>query len=1748
MPGASEFLEKKPVITGPTPPPAAPVDETQQQDSFDFSRYITDPRDGLIETSRDNYAFLTSSRIIPGDTNFDIYDSRGPKAVGGQEIKGFTNRNLYEPYTNPATGLEEPGTRYQPTTKELNTLDAYGLLFDPANENMPLYPLTDEFKRQGRNPLLGAAGLGLEIGFGAFEEGIRQGRLQSEKALRYIRGNEIFGGRAFGHELGWTDKEAETYKYYMDQFREENGREPDLYEERLIFDKSFYAPGINLPFSKVSGPLASAINTVNPFEAQFPDFEFSDYDFTGRSAFTLIGELVVPMKYVDDIAGAVLKGGFDGIKHIKGTIFPSSTASDTPGIAADTIFVINKPKDNVFDMPDIKTSQTKQEIAGTATIDNSSTRSIKNTVTNLFRIIHERGITRGESLGATISSSTDQQMKNVFEVDGGFDEFGGIVSLPKDEFGFHPTIADAAADLARYSNDMSQEQLSAFLKLRDRLAAIERSQVEAGVKIELNSRHDIKEGGFYVPRGSTFDETAEAASTGGGRNVGGSSYLRDATQETQAAGMREGIVYKSFRDAMNDHVKEVGRKTSKSWAARALNNIKDADGKPIKTTLEARLSQFNVIEQGRILKDRFNTLRLQINSQTIRAKERTKVSKKAERKKSQVEESADRELDRLAKNEQATLEEANIEVVEAAFRRLEAEDATKGGRDSTPEGREFRALVKEAKLTINRSIGEGQRLVRLATLNARRAQDIKSIENKLVRQVIKIADELDQIVKETNFLEESVNENWFLNKSQAEINDMYGLYRRLIKADEKLNKKIDEADFKFDVLEERLEETDLMKELLDEASAVEVEARHRANEILRKNALAERQLERLKATQRMKELEQKAITRQQNKLSNRDLNRITRQIAQAGGEADNLETEAIEAWIRVQELVEEQDVLRMEYEDIANEIASARRQAAGPGKNKLFIDLPELRGTSFPERLASGINKVMEKEISVFGKGANVIRAYLSYNRLYRQLTATGDDSALWIHGVLRMADDPKGATQDFLWHLKAYQADGDKILGAYINDFDQKALNNKRLTSDLWAQYGLRVGGVDTEYQLGVGSTKFIQAVPGVRNVANLSNRLFGFLGDRMRLEMANGELDRLIIEGRTLDEIRNSDLIYQITDAINSATGYSSTKYGGDIADMVTYAPRFFQARIENLYRATIGIAKDPAGAAIEAVPGGRAITRNRTTSPLKVAEKERVARRAMLRLLSGAVAITYAANSTRGYETDFNIFAKDNKGNWNYNSNFLRIQNVLGQDISLLGPYDSLLRLMITTGSGTYHLGRGGNPLDGLKGIAAGPISQIHTLFLTNEQFDGTPIEGKFIPGTQLPEQPDALDRATAKIGWTLESFLPFASEGFTRFGEFMDKGETANAFGSLPLSYYAVKSSPSSYTDTMRLVAMEFIREGTESPTATEDGPKWGFQNYTPLNPFDESFKLENLSKGERDILSQDPRVQAALEKLSAKVPDDLSRAFSELEQIFIANEQDLLVSIEGDAYPNIIAGQIQELKKKNAQSYEDFEVVNKELLEEKEKIEETRFEVRADYWGNRLSEVEISIDVQTGFIDYEKFEKDREFVISLAAEEDERFRTYLEGTGPGTYSGERYENEQVRQAVEEYETFLEEMARPYFDSDMRAATMVKQEEIYRKYLESPNKSQFVSPLIGDNKRSLIDLIQDIAKIDRARLLATSPLLEANLYMYGLESGGAKSSLVQQMLKELKKESGSDQIDTRRIKDYIEQGFFEGPSYY
>ena len=84
MPGASEFLKKKPVSAGPTPPPAAPVDETQQQDPFDFSRYITDPRDGSSRGAERR----TVRPALPADHLSPLQPDRRRRGAAAVEASG----------------------------------------------------------------------------------------------------------------------------------------------------------------------------------------------------------------------------------------------------------------------------------------------------------------------------------------------------------------------------------------------------------------------------------------------------------------------------------------------------------------------------------------------------------------------------------------------------------------------------------------------------------------------------------------------------------------------------------------------------------------------------------------------------------------------------------------------------------------------------------------------------------------------------------------------------------------------------------------------------------------------------------------------------------------------------------------------------------------------------------------------------------------------------------------------------------------------------------------------------------------------------------------------------------------------------------------------------------------------------------------------------------------------------------------------------------------------------------------------------------------------------------------------------------------------------------------------------------------------------------------------------------------------------------------------------------------------------
>ena len=351
--------------------------------------------------------------------------------------------------------------------------------------------------------------------------------------------------------------------------------------------------------------------------------------------------------------------------------------------------------------------------------------------------------------------------------------------------------------------------------------------------------------------------------------------------------------------------------------------------------------------------------------------------------------------------------------------------------------------------------------------------------------------------------------------------------------------------------------------------------------------------------------------------------------------------------------------LKEDISKLTDEYTSARKRAGAPGDERGFISKrfrigQHLQNTSFSAELAQAITKQLEDELPTTGKRAGVFKKWDAVNQLLVGAGATLDNSGLGIQGLLGMVTHPFRYGKAVEINLKAWGAgkeQGGRALGKYLLAFDEKVKKLGRITSTQWADFGLRVGAGEHEYRLGTGIAAKIGDLPGIRQ----ANRAFGVFGDTLRLEWADDMLKTELRKGRTLDEIRASGDMDMIVNAVNNATGYSSKGAFGNVGDIMLFAPRFLQARINTVANAAMGLR-----------PGANL--------------QQREARGALLRLIGYGSTVTILANMARGKKTDTRMFVEGR-----YNSNFMRIRDVGGRDFSVFGPYDSILRIMATTLAG-------------------------------------------------------------------------------------------------------------------------------------------------------------------------------------------------------------------------------------------------------------------------------------------------------------------------------------------------------------------------------------------------------------------------------------------------------------------------------
>ena len=396
-------------------------------------------------------------------------------------------------------------------------------------------------------------------------------------------------------------------------------------------------------------------------------------------------------------------------------------------------------------------------------------------------------------------------------------------------------------------------------------------------------------------------------------------------------------------------------------------------------------------------------------------------------------------------------------------------------------------------------------------------------------------------------------------------------------------------------------------------------------------------------------------------------------------------------------------------------------------------------------------------------------------NAEMRQISATLDFSGTAIQGIFAAGAHPIEFAKAWTMVTKSVVADND----AWYNWM--------KANEDLIDEY-LRLGGVWThpggseEFFLRA-NTPVISGISRITNQTELTRKLGETLGKGRDLSNMHfsriGNANRMLMfkkwrEGKGFYKLlKNKEMPIQeqreVVKMINAATGYASDYNPGTIAQAALFAPRFFASQLKML-----------SGAA----------TRNDTAGQL--------ARSLMMTTMMTGAVIVESLNSARGEETDWRPMKFTRQGTAYWNTNFMRIRNVGGRDVSLFGPYDSLAGLLVT--------GMAQGPESMItKGLRqkASPVSQ-----RVYDAFQGSDFYGNKITFNMLNDTSGTINTVR---NMAQNSYTPFYVSDVTE-----DIVDGRTSVGSIPLAagaFLGLKTSPLSLSEVMQKDVIAWVDELT-----------------------------------------------------------------------------------------------------------------------------------------------------------------------------------------------------------------------------------------------------------------------------------------------------------------------------------------------
>jgi hypothetical protein len=868
------------------------------------------------------------------------------------------------------------------------------------------------------------------------------------------------------------------------------------------------------------------------------------------------------------------------------------------------------------------------------------------------------------------------------------DELGRIASLPG-----NPTLQTVAARLPEFDPYLTPHQRSAIEAIQNEIADYRPLVDEAG--IEIGSRRDIVEGGFYLPRGKVVSVRGRSTQAPGGRAGGGSAgYRKEAVFDSMEQGIDAGYRYEPLASAVSRHVEQTGGDAVRKYAETLFKEATGEGGELIGRSQHQRLLDASPGLAAKVEGVRKSLASLRGTAARIDDRFHAIVG---------------RATNRPAPQERIVLTSSIID-----------SDRLPAMADLTSAIAAKRAaLTRDGAGAIRRNAANTKAIAELGELEA-----LADVRGAIDQAGGDVTAALDAIDKMNTDLGRAAQARSNTSTRMGLLNESNAARNRRVRAGQS----------------DRLTRATRVEGGGDDMGILASHS-NTLNQIVESMGLDVR------------------VQRALDSADSGDLDALASALRNLRVGANAVGKRGVNYGKNRAELLTVIDEATRTLKAAMPEWTSAKERAA---QTPLFagqIDLPGLRGTSFPAEVAAAANRRLDLQKPPTGRGTAAVRAMQAVNALLRMTGSALDISGTALQGLLGVALDPRAYGAALKTSVRGWW-DPDS-LGAYFHDFDQRAQQAGKPTSKDWAAVGQRIGSNLTEYT-GEGLPDAIRrayegSIPGTGrlvkgglNPARGANRQFGFFGDVLRNELSDTAYDIAQGAGKLGGDSRA--VMADIAQGSNRMTGWSTRRFGGDLGELALFAPRYFQANIETLVDAVKGLR-----------PGA--------------SMSQAQARNALLRLIGVGTALTVAVNEARGKDTDFRLLINGRR-----NPNFVRMLDVGGQDISVFGIYDRLVGLVALAATGEYSRAA--------RSFINAPI--------VARAWDI--IEGKDAIGQPVRDDPQQF------AGYLLRSVAPYAGQSYAEGAQQLAARDVGAGAATIGVGATGLRGSPQSLGE--RVAAGEY----------------------------------------------------------------------------------------------------------------------------------------------------------------------------------------------------------------------------------------------------------------------------------------------------------------------------------------------------